>query len=415
MSAAQHQLELFDRLSQYEGVDVEYKSSRGGLPGSLWETYSAFANTGGGTIWLGVVQRDGHVDIQGVADADKLRSDADLHSDTIRQFRNRFSSRTPDHPWLSEDDTGLLLKGYRRQVTPVHEALQEALVNALIHSDYSGQGGVVIDRYLDRLEFSNPGTLLVSREQLQSGGISECRNKSLQRMFQRLGVGDKAGSGIDKIRSSWAAQHWQSASLRETHRPDRVQLVLPMVSTLPDGITTQLREKFPTSFDTLDPHEVQTLVVAHDEGSVSNQRLQEMLSLHRADITLLLRSLVQRGFLAVEGAGRGTRYWIADPHAPDANQYPPDLNAYPPGFRSLAGYCCTSSHVRARPGDPGKGCHPAPLSGQVSLPQGASTLLDRRPESLRDAYMRGLLQEGLVEQRYPDTPSHRDQAYRTRK
>ena len=45
-------------------------------------------------------------------------------------------------------------------------------------------------------------------------------------MFQMLGAGDKAGSGIDKIRASWAEAHWQSPVLRESHRPDRVVLEL---------------------------------------------------------------------------------------------------------------------------------------------------------------------------------------------
>jgi hypothetical protein len=34
-------------------------------------------------------------------------------------------------------------------------------------------------------------------------GVSECRNKSLQMMFQLMGGGDKAGSGMDKIRAGW--------------------------------------------------------------------------------------------------------------------------------------------------------------------------------------------------------------------
>src|SRR5690606_39283692 len=69
------QLNLFDELTFYEGVDVEYKAAKGGLPGDLWETYSAFANTEGGTIWLGISQRANRLDIHGVPHPEKLVTD----------------------------------------------------------------------------------------------------------------------------------------------------------------------------------------------------------------------------------------------------------------------------------------------------------------------------------------------------
>lgn len=618
-----HQTALFDELSLYEGVDMEYKSAAGGLPGSLWETYSAFANTDGGTIYLGITQRDDGLDVHGVDNPEKLISDFwntinnrskvncnllgnrdvepmdiegttrkviaihvpratrlqrpvyvgpdpragtyrrnhegdyrcsdsevrrmlsdqseepadgrimegftwdDLHLDSLRQYRNRFQSRAPDHPWLAEADevllerlggwrrdrsrnqggltlAGLLMfgktlaiqaveavpgfhvdyrerlsddprvrwsdrvtvdgtweanlfqfyqqvmakvssdpglkrpfaqdaDGLRRMATPVHEALQEALVNALVHADYRGQGGIVIDRFADRFEFSNPGTLLVSLEQILRGGVSECRNKSLQVMFQMLGVGDKAGSGIDKIRDSWKSLHWQSPRMVETQRPDRVILSLPLVSMLPDAMLAALGDRFGSRFGALDKDAVQVLATAEMEGSVSNQRLQEILTLHRRDITGLLKALVRDGFLVPDGVGRWTRYEMGGgigglaaippdkaaippdktPVPPDSEADPPDSAGVPPDKAWMAIAEPVRSTQRTDPATTRRVilalCH-----GRFLTLKALSELLARGPETLRDGFISPMVKEGSLELRYPDKPSRRDQAYRTR-
>ncbi len=56
-----------------ESGTLEAKLAKGGIPASLWETYSAFANTEGGVILLGVREEEyGSLTVEGLANPDGL-------------------------------------------------------------------------------------------------------------------------------------------------------------------------------------------------------------------------------------------------------------------------------------------------------------------------------------------------------
>lgn len=69
-------MSFIDQFSVWrENNRLEFKSARGGFPRSFWETYSAFANTNGGMIVLGVDETSEGPKVTGVADAGALVQD----------------------------------------------------------------------------------------------------------------------------------------------------------------------------------------------------------------------------------------------------------------------------------------------------------------------------------------------------
>ncbi len=116
--------------------------------------------------------------------------------------------------------------GVRIDDTPIHEAIREALANALINADYYGQAGVVIKRTADSIEVSNPGGFRMDIEDAKSGGVSDPRNITLMKMFNLINIGERAGSGIPKIYNTWEKQGLKLPELTEYFKPDRIVLFL---------------------------------------------------------------------------------------------------------------------------------------------------------------------------------------------
>jgi ATP-dependent DNA helicase RecG len=238
-----------------------------------------------------------------------------------------------------------LHEGQRIEDTPVHEALREALVNTLVHADFSGRVSVTVVKRPDMYGFRNPGRMRIPAALAIHGGNSDCRNRRLQTMFQLVGYGDHAGSGIPKIYKNWAGQHWRSPLLYELAEPEQTLMELRMSSLVPEDAVAELAARWGERFTGLSETARLTLITAQVEGVVSHDRLKQFTTDHPADLTKMLGSLVRDGLLASEGAGRGTSYRLpwqrretsalfdGPGQAGDAAQtgaQPPELSVKPP-------------------------------------------------------------------------------------
>lgn len=396
-------------VAKSENAAVEFKRARGGVPADFWPSYSSFANTDGGVIILGVREKDGKHEIEGLADTEKIVADlwnavnnpdkisanvlfnesiypvdvdgkavvvvevpraertvrpvfvgsdvfkgtyrrngegdyhcsretvegmirdkcaetadncildeltiADLDADTIRRYRMYFSQLRPGHVWSSLADDGFLMKigaaargrdgkvhptlaglvcfgdfneitnvlpyfflDYREHLSPdvrwtdrvcsgdanwsgnvfdfffrinqsitagvkvpfkiasdnvtrdddtsVHKALREVLANALIHADYHGRRGIVIDKYPKRLEVSNPGTLRMSKSVAIAGGTSDARNGKIFNIFSLVRIGERSGMGLSSLYGVWEKEKFAEPSIIESYEPDRTKVMV---------------------------------------------------------------------------------------------------------------------------------------------------------------------------------------------
>ena len=205
------------------------------------------------------------------------------------------------------------LKGDQRQDdTPVHKALREALINALIHADYTCRSSILVVKRPDMFEFRNPGLMRIPVKHAKSGGHSDCRNCILQDMFRYIGLGESAGSGLPKILSAWKSQHWREPALKTLHEPsDHTLLELHMTSLLPEATLAALHALLgDTDFDKLTGNERLILATAHIETTTNHSRIMGILNIHPRDLSDLFKRLVDRLLLFKQGSGRGTIYFL---------------------------------------------------------------------------------------------------------
>ena len=332
--------DVLEELKLNENHERECKLATGGLPESIWETYSSFANTNGGTILLGIREHRDSFTIEGLTDKQIIKYQKDFWS-TLND-RNKVSRNIllNHHVQVVEVDNKKILKidipaadrhdkpvyigtdpmkgTYKRDYEGDFFCTEEAVRAMFADANYYGRRGILVVKKGKKLSISNPGTIRVTKEEFYAGGNSDPRNPNILKMFGFVNVGERAGSGVDKIMTAWAEQNWKKPEFDFSERNDRVTLKLEVgqVVYIPGAVNLQTNRQV----DSIEADEIRNLNkeqrVIHylkSYDSISTQQAMELCEYKtRAGARRLLDKMIQNDILKKTGSGPSTKYIFND-------------------------------------------------------------------------------------------------------
>lgn len=207
---------------------------------------------------------------------------------TVRSLFERFV-RLCEQPFGMEGGAG-----QSRAQSPDYRAVREALVNLLVHQDYSDPNRTArILWFSDRTIFENPGDSFVSLPEMLDGGSSQLRNPRLTRMMRQAGFAEQAGTGIPSIVRTWrAAGRVPPAITNDRARKSyRLELSWTELQTPRDG------EWFRRLGLSVSPDAGRLLTYARERGELDRSVARLVTGLSGRDVEALLADLVTKHLL----------------------------------------------------------------------------------------------------------------------
>jgi len=178
------------------------------------------------------------------------------------------------------------------------DALREALLNALVHRDYSFSSSTFINIFEDRIEFVSIGGLPkgVSLDDILLG-LSVPRNENLAEVFYRLRLIEAYGTGIPKIMHSYDG-YMRKPEIQATGNAFKI--------TLPNR--NKNNRKGTGNETSFNENEEKVIALLDKKGEIVRKDVEDNLKISQAMAVRILRGLADKGAIRVIGGGKKTRY-----------------------------------------------------------------------------------------------------------
>ncbi len=181
-------------------------------------------------------------------------------------------------------------------------AVREALLNLLVHREYSYRASSFISIYTDRLEFTSIGGLVngVTLKDVTMG-ISVCRNTKLANVFYRLELIEAYGTGLIKIMDAYEGTG-MTPQIETTDNAFKIILPnLNVISELEEPTQTRLEKDIP---------EKKVIALTKERGFVTRKEVEILLDIGQSSCGRLLKKMTEDGLLIQEGKGKNTHYCL---------------------------------------------------------------------------------------------------------
>ena len=130
-------------------------------------------------------------------------------------------------------------------------------------------------------------------------------------MFNLINVGERAGSGLPRIRTIWQKQGWQEPKIVESFHPDRTTLLLPLAA---NKAAAKSGDKKVAAKSGGKPKPIakqrksDILQYLTDTPEASSTQIADAIGLQVSRTKMYLAELVSDGAVVVEGSSRTRKY-----------------------------------------------------------------------------------------------------------
>ncbi|UKS53953.1 ATP-binding protein [Mycoplasma feriruminatoris] len=202
-------------------------------------------------------------------------------------------------------------------------AIREALVNALIHRDYSIDGSQIdVDIYDNRIEIISPGGMFDGtniQETPTWAVVSRRRNEAIANIFRRINYMEKRGSGLSKIIDLYASQPNYSNDLKPVFMSnDQVfKVILWNLNYKKDDLITSNKTNTSIEAETTElqkkEEETQDQIILNYIESVfsfTRKDIEKVANVKRTRANQIINNLLEENKVVKENDGRSTKYRV---------------------------------------------------------------------------------------------------------